>query len=218
MRDAILVLASSSPRRRQILEQLGIAFVPRAADIDESALAGETAVALTVRLASQKAAAAVDKAAFVLGADTVVVLDDEVLTKPRDAQEAEGMLKALQGRWHTAVTGVAVAAPGAVAVPGAEERETRCGETRCVQTRVLFRTLSESEIKRYVATGEGADKAGAYGIQALGAGLVREIRGSFTNVVGLPAAETVELLLHVGALSAWPVPPSPVPPSPVPPS
>jgi septum formation protein len=191
-----LVLASASPRRRELLARLGLDPVVRPADLDETPRAGEQPHELVVRLASAKAAASLargdgngDTAAevedVVLAADTEVVLDGQVLGKPRDGDDAARMLELLAGRTHEVVTGVAVRRGGTA-------RATR------VTTEVRFRPLSEAEIAWYVATGEPAGKAGAYGLQGAGAALVERIDGSDTNVIGLPLAETVELLRQVG--------------------
>jgi septum formation protein len=129
----------------------------------------------------------------VLGADTTVVIDDDVLEKPRDLEDSERMLRKLSGREHHVHTGVAL-----VLCP--EQSVHTC----LVTTRVRFRVLPASTLEAYAASGEGLDKAGSYGIQELGQALVSEIHGSYSNVVGLPAAETVELLLKAGVLRAWP--------------
>lgn len=191
-----LVLGSASPRRKQILEKLGLRFEVVAADIDESRLPGEAAADYVARLALAKARAVARTRAAecaVLGADTTVVIDGDVLEKPRDLAESERMLRKLSGREHQVHTAVAL-----VLCP--EQIVSTC----LVTTRVRFCALSEATIKAYAASGEGMDKAGSYGIQELGQALVSEIQGSYSNVVGLPAAETVELLLAAGVLRAWP--------------
>ncbi|HEX7177435.1 MAG TPA: Maf family protein [Pyrinomonadaceae bacterium] len=172
-----LVLASASPRRAEILRAVGWPFEASPADVDESRREGEEAVAYVRRLARAKAEAVARTRLFglVLGADTVVVLDGEVLGKPRDASDARRMLRALGGRWHEVLTGVAL---------------VRAESGRCVvgheQTRVRFGELSEAEIDEYVRTGEPADKAGAYAIQGRAALFIEGIEGDFWNVVGLP--------------------------------
>lgn len=190
-----LVLASQSPRRRDILGRLGLTFDVRPAGIDEACAPGESPVAYARRMAFEKAQAVAEQvdvlASAVLGADTIVVCEGELLGKPRDEADALRMLGLLSGRWHTVTTAVCVFVGHDVA---------RCD----VQTEVRFRVLSRESQRRYVESGEGADKAGGYGIQELGAGLVAEVRGSYTNVVGLPAAETLELLEHAGVLEQWP--------------
>lgn len=158
-------------------------------DVDETARPGEAAHALVARLARTKAAAGAaagdGRDEIVLAADTVVVLDGRSLGKPKDRADATATLRALSGRTHEVVTGVAV-------VRGAVSAVTR------VTTRVTFRPLTEGEIAWYVSTGEADDKAGAYGLQGAGAVLVDRIEGSDTNVIGLPLAETVALLREVG--------------------
>jgi septum formation protein len=193
-----LVLASASPRRQQILEQLGLAFRVIPSGFDETLLPGETPAAHAERLALGKAAEVVaqlqraGEAACVLAADTIVVLGDEVLGKPRDDDDALRMLLGLSDQTHRVLTGVAVCAPNAPA------------RSQVFSTDVRFRKLTRESASAYVASGEGRDKAGSYAIQGLGAGLVREISGSYTNVVGLPAAETLDLLLQAQVIGAWP--------------
>lgn len=193
-----LVLASASPRRKQILEQLGLAFRVIPSGFDETLLEGETPAVHVERLARGKAAeivaqfASAAEAPCVLAADTIVVLDAEILGKPRDDGDAVRMLLGLSGRAHRVSTGVALFVPGVEPVSAVFESEVR------------FRELTRASATAYVASGEGRDKAGSYAIQGLGAGLVREIVGSYTNVVGLPAAETLDLLLAAGVLGAWP--------------
>ena len=187
-----LVLASSSPRRRAILEALGLRFRVVPSTAEEIGTEGERPDATAQRLARDKAREVASReAGFVLGADTVVVVDGEVLGKPEDPVDAARMLRLLGGRWHEVITGVAV-------VRGELE------DAMCVTTRVRFCELSEARISRYVATGEGVDKAGAYAVQAVGAGLVTRVEGSYSNVVGLPAAETIDLLERAGAIEVWP--------------
>ncbi len=184
-----LILASASPRRHQILTQVGVDFVVRSADIDESALPGEKPLALTLRLAREKALAIarqIDAAPpqLVLGADTIVVLDDAVLGKPRDPDHAAELLGALLGRQHTVITGVAVVETG----------QRRSMHT-AVQSEVAMRAGDAEAIRAYVATGEGLDKAGAYALQGEGGRrFVTEVIGSESNVIGLPADETLALL------------------------
>lgn len=192
-----LVLASASPRRREILTRLGLTFSVHAADLDETQQEGESPVAYVARLAEEKARAIArlcgQEPRAVLGADTTVVLDDEVLNKPLDAADSERMLRALRGREHTVHTAVAL-----LLWPEDQLRVIT------VSTRVRFRAFSDATLRGYVASGEGRDKAGSYGIQDLGAALVSELAGSYTNVVGLPAAQTIELLEALGLLGAWP--------------
>jgi len=194
-----LVLASASPRRRELLERLGLPFSVEAADVDEGRHAGEAPDAYVARLAALKASTvaarhtlAVDGAA-VLGADTTVVHAGEVLNKPLDLEDSARMIARLRGHEHSVLTAIAV-----VLCP---ERIVR-GVT--VSTRVRFRDFDDVTLRGYVASREGMDKAGAYGIQDLGAALVSEVHGSYTNVVGLPAAETITLLTTLGVLASWP--------------
>lgn len=182
-----VILASQSPRRTELLRQIGIAHEVRPADIDESYLPGEAPAAHAERLATEKAAtiAAAEPMAVVIGADTIVVLDGEVLGKPRDRDDARRMLRRLGGRVHTVHTAVAVAAGGRT-VSGVESVE------------VSFRPLSDEQVEAYVATGEPADKAGAYGIQGFGATLVARIDGDYFAVMGLALGRLVELLAALG--------------------
>ena len=180
----LLYLASTSPRRREILQSLGLEFEVVMVETDESPLAGESAEDLVVRLATAKAEAATG-AAYVLGSDTVVVLDDVVLGKPENADDAVDMLLALSGRSHTVLTGVAL--------------RTSNG-TRVVlsKTDVRFREIDRDEAIAYWHSGEPADKAGSYGIQGRGGMFVEAINGSYSGVMGLPVFETVELLKSAG--------------------
>jgi len=190
------VLASASPRRKAILETLGLTFEVVVSEVDEPALVARSterapdALASTLALAKARDVAAREQG-FVLGADTIVVVDGAILNKPADDAEAASMLGRLSGRWHDVITGVALV----------WESQTEC---LSVTTRVRFRELSVDRIQRYVATGEGRDKAGSYAVQGIGSGLVTQIEGSWSNVVGLPAAETVDLLERAGALTEWP--------------
>lgn len=178
-----VILASASPRRREILTQLGVPFKVCAAHISE-ALEGESKEKFPQVLAERKALAVskLEPNVPVLGFDTLVFLEGEVLGKPRDAVEALEMLEKLNGKGHLVISGVAVAYQGAI-VSSATER-----------TEVFFRDLSKEALEKYVASSEPLDKAGAYGIQGLGAGLVRCISGCYYNVVGLPVAKTLEML------------------------
>ena len=179
------MLASASPRRRELLARLGVPFTLRPAGIDESPLPGEAPERLAVRLALAKARAAARDApagSTILGADTVVALDGELLAKPADAAEARSMLGRLSGREHEVWTGVAVVGPD-----DAERSGAQC-------TRVRFRTLGAAEIARYAASGEPLDKAGGYAIQGGAAAFVESVDGDTDNVVGLPLGLVVELL------------------------
>ena len=184
--NPILHLASTSPRRREILEALGLAFRVEAVEVDERRLPNETPEQMVIRLAAAKARAAdVDRSDFVIGSDTVVVLGDDVLCKPRDQDDAVTMLLKLSGRRHRVLTGVALRGPDGV-------------RTTSSVTEVSFREISRDEAIFYWQSGEPRDKAGAYGIQGLGGALVESINGSYTGVVGLPAFETAELLRSAG--------------------
>ncbi len=179
------MLASASPRRRELLARLGLAPQIRPADVDETPHAGEPARDLVLRLARAKADAVAKDDEVVLAADTIVVLDGLPLGKPRDLDEASVMLHRLSGRIHEVHTGVAVQHPAGQ-------------DATLVTTRVHFRPLTDDEIAWYLGTGEPLDKAGAYGLQGAGAVLVDRIEGSDTNVIGLPLAETVALLVEAG--------------------
>lgn len=189
-----LYLASGSPRRRELLTQIGVPFTAVSADIDETPLAHETPSAYVERLARGKAEAGrrvlhADVDGCVLGADTAVVLDGRILGKPLDQAEAMTMLLSLSGREHEVLTAIAV-------LDG-----QRC-ESRVVSSRVRFRSITEQEAAAYWASGEPRDKAGGYGIQGLGAVFVAGLEGSYSAVVGLPLCETAELLGHFG-IPCW---------------
>ena len=184
--EPLLYLASSSPRRQAILKALRLEFSVEAVEVDESPLAEESPEQLVLRLATAKSAAArVDASRFVLGSDTVVVLDGEVLGKPRDREEAVAMLLCLSGRRHSVLTGVALRGPHGV-------------RTTLSRTDVRFREISRDEALAYWQSGEPCDKAGAYGIQGLGGVFVEAIEGSYSGVVGLPVYETGKLLQDAG--------------------
>lgn len=182
-----LFLASTSPRRRELLQQIGLAFSVLNVDVDESVREGERPVDYVVRLAREKAAAGLAglNEGVVVAADTSVVLDDHVLGKPASEADAIAMWERLSGRMHQVLTGVAVG----------DERHV---EAVLVSTRVHFRPLGRAEMEAYWRSGEPADKAGGYAIQGLGAVFVDAIEGSYSNVVGLPLAETASLLARFG--------------------
>lgn len=184
-----MVLASASPRRQEFLRRLGLVFHGVPAEVDEGLLPGEPAPEAARRLAGQKARAVAMAwpGAAVLAADTLVVLDQHILGKPLDREDARRMLGLLSGAEHQVVTGYCLLWQG---------RED-CGQA---VSRVRFRALSPAEIAAYVASGEPLGKAGAYAVQGLGAALVDQVGGSYTNVVGLPLAEVVELLLRRGII------------------
>jgi septum formation protein len=181
-----LLLASSSPRRREILNALGLQFSVQAKEIDERPLPGESAEQLVLRLAKEKAGAAeCGPDDFVIGADTAVVLGEDALGKPADRDDAIAMLLSLSGRSHYVLTAVALRGP-------------RGMETALSRTRVDFREISRDEALAYWQSGEPRDKAGAYGIQGLGGLFVSSIDGSYSGVVGLPVFETAGLLAEAG--------------------
>lgn len=191
----MLILASRSPRREHLLRLLGVRFTVRPASIPEDPLPGEAPEAHAVRLASEKALAVAGKlpsrgraAAVILGADTVVALGGRIFGKPRDERDASGMLRALSGRTHRVITGVAVWSGGAGG---------RLVTGRSV-TQVTFAPLTRSDIARYVATGEPLDAAGAYQIQGRAETFIPGIEGSYSNVVGLPLHLVARLLERVG--------------------
>jgi len=180
-----LILASASPRRAEILRTVGWPFETLAVNIDESRRTGEEAVAYVERVARAKADAAALRApgSTILGADTVVVIENEILGKPLDAEDARRMLRLLQNSWHLVLTGVAL-------VNG----ETGSSRVAHEVTQVRFAAMNEGEISWYLATGEPKDKAGAYAIQGHGARFIKEIRGDYFNIVGLPVRLLYELL------------------------
>ena len=182
-----LVLASASPRRRELLGVLGVQFRVLPADIDESVSAGESPEEYVHRMALSKARVGLMESpeSGVLGSDTVVVVDDRILGKPADRQDALAMLALLSGRSHRVLSAVALVDGEGVA-------------RRLSETKVSFRSISEDEAEAYWSSGEPADKAGAYAIQGKAAVFVREITGSYSGVVGLPLFETAQLLAEKG--------------------
>lgn len=200
----MLVLASASPRRQDLLRSAGISFAVQSADVDETPLAGESARACAERLACQKALKVSSERPLdlVLGADTVVVVDSAILGKPSDANDAARMLRMLSGRAHQVITGVCLVSPvasgqlpytneGAQEVLGTENWDVRVGSEI---TLVTFAALSDAEIQEYVATGEPMDKAGAYAIQGIASRWIPRIEGDYSNVVGLPVALVYRML------------------------
>jgi septum formation protein len=188
-----LILASSSPRRAEILRDAGIAFEVRAAEIDETVLPGETAYEMVARLAEAKARAAIARLGpnpqecIVLGADTTVELEGEIFGKPRDSAHAREMLAKLSGRTHHVLTGVfLVRLPGEATLAAVED------------SAVTFAALDKKEIDGYVASGEPLGKAGAYAIQGIGGRFITRIDGCYFNVVGLPLARVHALLGDLG--------------------
>lgn len=198
-----LILGSQSPRRLEILRTVHIPVESFGVDVDEQLLAGERPDAMATRLARQKGAAvlyALNKAGrsaegrWVLCADTIVHLGGELMGKPRDRDDARRMLRLLSGRTHHVTTGFVVHGADAFDAPAYAET-----------TAVTFRALSEDEVRRYVTTGEGTDKAGGYAVQGLASAFVERIEGSYHNVVGLPVHRVVEVLLRAGALEGYPL-------------
>lgn len=187
-----LYLASGSPRRRELLTQIGVPFSVISASIDETPLPGEAAQAYVERLALAKAQAGAlhtPGPGVVLGADTAVVLDGRILGKPADEQGAIDTLLALGGRDHQVLTAVALF-------------DGQRSETLCVASRVRFRVIEHAEARAYWASGEPADKAGGYAIQGLGAVFVEALEGSYSAVVGLPLCETAKLMALFG-IACW---------------
>lgn len=188
----MFTLASASPRRRELLAQVGLE--PRVAvyAIDETPESGEAAADYVSRMAKEKLLTALkSETGVVLAADTVVVHDSKVLGKPKDAADNAAMIRCLSGTTHAVITAVAVG-----------DRESHA--IRAVRSEVRFTSLDAITIERYAATGEGLDKAGGYGIQGIAGGFVAEITGSYSGIVGLPLFESVQMLRSAGVLPAWP--------------
>jgi septum formation protein len=185
MRQPPVILASASPRRRELLRLIGVPHEVRPAEIDETYLAGELPRAHAERLAREKASAIAVPEAVTIGSDTIVVVDGDVLGKPRDRAHAAEMLRCLSGRSHVVMTGVAVRWHGRVA-------------SAVEEVGVTFRALSDVEIERYIDTGEPMDKAGAYGIQGYGATIVDRVDGDYFAVMGLALNRLVRLLRELG--------------------
>jgi septum formation protein len=187
--NSTLILASSSPRRQELLREIGIPFQVHAAHINEDQIAGEAAREYALRLAREKAqaVAAHYPQSYVLGADTIVVVDGEVMGKPKDHADAARMLRLLSGRGHEVTTAVSLVAPART-------------ETRACTTKVYFRELTEDEIQQYVASGEPMDKAGAYAIQGGASRWTDRIEGEWSNVVGLPLSLVTDLLRTYGLM------------------
>jgi len=186
-----IILASASPRRTELMALAGIKFDVVPADIDEKVLPGEKPSEHVLRLSREKADAVAGSTngRFFIGADTVVVLDDQIMGKPADDSEAFRMLSALSGRKHEVITGFSVF-----------DRISGIHLARSVHTEVMFKELSEREIRAYIATGCPMDKAGAYAMQGGAVHFIRSICGSYTNVIGLPMTELYETLDQLGAL------------------
>jgi len=187
---AQLILASASPRRQELLRVLGIEFDVIPSDVSEELLNGETPRDHVLRLAREKSAAVShdNPSAWVLGADTVVVINDEVLGKPETHNEERAMLAKLSGRSHQVLTGFSIVKDGKILIHDV------------VESTVIFKEMHEDEIEWYVSTKEPYDKAGGYAVQGMAAFFIKEIHGSYANVVGLPLTEVVTALKHVGAI------------------
>lgn len=190
MSQDFVYLASGSPRRRELLQQIGVPFRVVGAAIDEAVLPDETPLQYVARLAAAKAEAGWERSrdfahAPVLAADTAVVLDGKILGKPADGQDAEDMLRQLSGRTHEVFTAIAL-------------RTANGLQSRISRSEVTFRSIAAAEARGYWETGEPSDKAGAYAIQGLGAIFIADLRGSYSGVMGLPLFETAELLHDAG--------------------
>jgi septum formation protein len=185
-----LLLASASPRRRELLERIGLAIEVHPPDVDERAYDGEPPDAYVARIARAKADAVARPDRWVLAADTTVTIDGAILAKAETPEEASEMLRRLSGRTHQVLTAFVLAG---------ERDGAPCVHEALVSSDVVFVELDAATVADYVATGEWRGKAGAYALQGIAAALVREVRGSVTNVVGLPLAEVVAALREVGA-------------------
>ena len=186
------ILASASPRRRELLKSMGFDFTVIPSGVDEKFLEGESVNEHVLRLSREKALAIADRnpEAWVLGADTVVIIDTEVLGKPGSKEEAREMLMRLSGKKHKVLTGFSVVRTSVNVV-----------KSDLVESSVFFKEVSSDELEWYIDTEEPYDKAGGYAVQGKAASFVKEIRGSHTNVIGLPLSEVVAALKEVGAIS-----------------
>jgi septum formation protein len=191
-----IVLASASPRRKELLERVGVVCAVVPSHINEDYIPGESPREHVLRLAHEKALEIAGRAdvpgRWFIGSDTVVVRDDAILGKPLDVADAAAMLTSLSGRSHEVLTGFAV-----------HDREKNITISEVVSTAVRFKELTAAEVSGYIASGEPVDKAGAYAIQGIGAFMVQAINGSYTNVVGLPLCEVVDVLEHLGAVKLF---------------
>jgi septum formation protein len=193
----MLVLASASPRRQELLRKAGISFTVQPADIDETPLANEPPRDYAERLAREKALA-VSQAQlknYVLGADTIVVIEDQMLGKPRDTDDAARMLRLLAGRTHAVITGVCLVSPATSCQLPVTGKTKTASET----TLVTMDEISDAEIHAYISTGEPMDKAGAYAIQGMASRWIPRVEGDYSNVVGLPVALVYKMLRVAGA-------------------
>jgi len=190
-----IILASSSPRRKELLQTVGIEFDIITPFSDESLLVKEIPENYAIRLSREKALSVsqnLDGNELVIGADTIVVVDNEILGKPIDEEDARVMLNKLSGKAHYVLTAFTITKP-----------KDEILHTHVVGTEVVVKTLEPDEIEGYIKTTEPMDKAGAYGIQGVGAFMVKEIKGSYTNVVGLPLVEVIEVLKKLGAIELF---------------
>jgi septum formation protein len=189
--NASLILASASPRRQEILRSVGLNFKIIPAHINEDYLTGESPRQHVKRLSYNKAMAIAERYrnAWVLGADTIVVIDSMILGKPKSKMQAKSMLEKLSGREHKVFTGFTIV-----------RMESAISKTQVIQSTVRFKTISHEEMKWYVNCDEPYDKAGGYAIQGKGAYFIRAIRGSYTNVIGLPLCEVLETLINFNAI------------------
>lgn len=191
-----LILASASPRRKRLLAQIGLPFRSVSSNINEKVLSNDPA-AISRHLAEKKACQVhlKNKGSWILGADTVVAIDSQILGKPEDSDKARYMLKLLSGKEHSVITGICIFDPSG-----------NVAHSEAVTTLVRFIKLNEKQIKAYISTGEPYGKAGSYAIQGIGAFMVESISGSYANVVGLPLSALTQALISVGALRSFPLP------------
>jgi len=198
----VLVLASASPRRQELLRNAGIAFVVHPTVVPEVPREGELPRTLAERLAREKAFAVAHQRPedFVLGADTIVVVNGQILGKPTDPADATRMMRLLSGRTHEVITGVCLVGPRSRPETGNRELETAFEDVRSEITLVTMNPLSECDIESYIASGEPMDKAGAYGIQGIASRWIPRIEGDYCNVVGLPVALVCAMLREHGAI------------------
>lgn len=195
--DNELILASSSPRRKELLESVGVKFRVICPTSDEAVIPGESPEDYTLRLSREKAlsvAASCSEGAYIIGADTTVVVDGYILVKPTDKDDARSMLLKLSGREHRVLTAFSIVRAFSEVLHG-----------EVIDTRVMVKNLAAHEIQGYIMTGEPMDKAGAYGIQGAGAFMIKGIVGSYTNVVGLPLVELLEALKSQGIIDIFSV-------------
>lgn len=190
-----IILASSSPRRKELLEKLGLRFEVIPSLIDEIPLPGESPEDFALRASTEKAlnvSGNLDEHSVVIGVDTIVVIDGEILGKPKDKKEAITMLEKIAGKEHRVITGFSIVKP-----------KTEILHREFVESKVKIKTLAPWELEGYIKTGEPMDKAGAYGAQGVGAFMIEEIHGSYTNVVGLPLAQVIDVLTRLGVLKLF---------------